>query len=217
MGANTLDRFKSPRNSTGHVHEGGDGGHQRRSRLRGRHLSRWEVTDVCSNLVADVGHVHMDLIEKVGGPLHLRGEVGVLLDQLLDVIGIAFGMDSNLRGDGVRPLGGNQKGRRLNSSKHREEKVEENIWVRVEGLLLAQDMLQDECIENSPGDHDAEKCEHKRPGPHHVAHPVGRSLAQGELIPGPYGRMLVPEGLRRRRCYPMIVARVRRSDADYTS
>ncbi len=53
---------------------------------------------------ADVFDVEMDLIEQVGRALYRRGELGVLLDEAFDVIGVVGRVHGDLRGDRVGAL-----------------------------------------------------------------------------------------------------------------
>ena len=60
-----------------------------------------------ADFLSDVGHVQMDLFEKIGVLLHLRREFGVLLNEGFDVVRVVRRMQSDFGGDGVGSLGGN--------------------------------------------------------------------------------------------------------------
>src|ERR1035437_6129005 len=156
--------------------------------------ARGKISHVCSDLEADVGQMQMNLFEKVRVFLYLRSEFGVLREELLDVLCVVCGVQRDLGGDSVSRLGGDQKSRSLHAGHHREKKVQQDIRVRIERLVV-EDVLEEQCVDKSPSDHDGEEAEHERPRPHHVPHPVGRTFAERELITGSHPGVFVPMGL----------------------
>jgi hypothetical protein len=135
-------------------------------------LSGLKVTHVRPDLPADVRHMEMDLIEKVRVLLHCLCQGGVLGNQFLDVIGVVRRVNSHLRRDGIRSLGGNQKSGSLNACEHREEEVQQNVGIRIESLVM-KDVLEEKGIDQRPDDHDGEEGENEGPRSHYVSHPVG--------------------------------------------
>jgi len=61
------------------------------------------MTHLGTDLFSDVRHRAVDLVEKIGVVADGGRDGCVLGDQFLDVIGVAFGMDGDLGGDGVDP------------------------------------------------------------------------------------------------------------------
>jgi hypothetical protein len=59
--------------------------------------------------------VEVNLIEEVGGLLHLRSQGSVLREQRLDVVSVVLGMQCDLRRDRVSSFRGDQQGSRLDS------------------------------------------------------------------------------------------------------
>src|ERR1700730_7299683 len=79
-----------------------------------------EATHVCSKRLADVGDVEVNLIEEVGGPLHLRSQGSVFGEQRLDVVGVVLGVQCDLRRNRVSSFRGDQQSGRLDSRQHRK-------------------------------------------------------------------------------------------------
>src|ERR1700724_1830692 len=50
-------------------------------------------------------HVPVDLLEEIGVLVHQLGDLAVVVDQTFDVVGVALGVDGDLRGNGVGSLG----------------------------------------------------------------------------------------------------------------
>ena len=87
----------------------------------------------------------------------------VLGDQLLDVVGVALGMDGDLRRDGVGPLGGDEKEGGLDAGHHGEKKVQEDVGVGIEGLVMVEDPGQENRVQQGPADDEGEEDEDEGP------------------------------------------------------
>jgi hypothetical protein len=59
------------------------------------------VTHICAELLANVGQMQVDLIEKIGVLLHCGGQGGVLSDRCLYVVRLVRRVGSHLRGDRI--------------------------------------------------------------------------------------------------------------------
>src|ERR1019366_1586175 len=100
-------------------------------------------------------------------------------------------MKGDLGRDRIRSLCRDQKSCCLDASEHREEQVQQDVWVRVERLVM-KDALQKQRVDDSPGNHDGKERKYEGPRAHHVAHPIGCSLSERELITGSNSRMHMP-------------------------
>src|ERR1700680_3935276 len=154
-----------------------------------RCLARSEPTHFRADLLADIGDMQVNLVKEVGGFLYLCGQRGVLRGQRLVVVGVVLGVQRDLRRDRVGSLCGNEQGSCLNSRQHGEKEVEQYEGIRVKSVPAAH---VEQAVEHSPDDHHSEEKEHEGPRSHPIAHPVGSSLPEGELVLAAYRRMALP-------------------------
>jgi hypothetical protein len=159
--------------------------------LGGWFLARGEPAHVSADLLADIGNVDVYFFQEVRVLLHPLRQGGVLNYQGLDVVGVLRRVQCDFRRDRVGPLGRDQKRRALDAGEHREKEVQQDVGVGVERLVI-EDVLNEQCVREGPQNHDREEGEHERPRAHHVAHLVGGSLAEGEIVARTNPGVLVP-------------------------
>ena len=80
---------------------------------------------------------------------------------------------------------------RLHPGEHREEEVQQDEGIGIEGLVVKH-ALDDDDVDDGPDDHHREEAEDEGPGAHHAAHAVGGALTESELVARAHPGVLVP-------------------------
>src|SRR5579859_1921496 len=109
-------------------------------------------------------------------------QFGVLLDKLLDALGVLQRMQCNRGGYLVRTLGRNQEDETLQGSETGEAQIKQYEW---EGVASEAARLE-------PHRHKEEDDTERRPGGEDGFHMVGGTLPEGERVVSCHRRMFAP-------------------------
>ena len=98
----------------------------------------------------------MDFFEQISVLLYLAREISVFAQEDFDVVSVLDRVQCDLGRDRVGAFCRDQECGGLHAGEHRQEEVEEDIRIWVEGSVV-KDTLQDVGVQRRPDNHDGEK------------------------------------------------------------